>query len=243
MAIYFSESKGRIVFTASAVTTLNYFTVKSLFECSTYFVSTAPTERWTAGRTKGNFTLASPQHVCLLHVSDNVMEVAGVFDTEPESGNLYYEYSGSTSTTDHYTGSGTFSESSIYVTVFAWGSAEGATSTAFSVHLSSPGSSLPDKRCRGTGKSQAPLLLDAEGPLPARTPSRAPARTSRSPRTRQRAAAGVDNDDISAAERPAAVSGTEAGLIAGFAMVWVVSGLLLRVARPTSEDPGDRIVR
>jgi hypothetical protein len=184
-AVYFSEGIGKIVFTAAAPTILKYFAVVSTFPCASYFVSSSPNEQWGASQTKGNFTLGHSQNICLFHVSDNVTNVAGVYDTEFEFDYLYYQYSGSNSTVEFYTGSGSFSSSSRYFTVFYWSSDEYTPSTSFDVRLSSPLSSLPYRRGHGSGRSAFPILMEYQEDARTRTsrrvlPTRASTRVPRS---------------------------------------------------------------
>jgi hypothetical protein len=117
-AVYFSESNGSIVFSATAQTILKYFAVKLSFGCPVYFLSSSPNEMWSASRTKGKFTLDNLQDVCLIHVSDNITSAAGAYDIEMNFDFLYYQYSGSTSTNQFYTGMGSFDERSDGFTVF-----------------------------------------------------------------------------------------------------------------------------
>jgi hypothetical protein len=159
-AVYFSESKGSFVSKARDQTNLQYFAVKRYFPCSVYFMSSSRDEKWSASEAKGNSTIGNSQDVCLLHVSDNVTSVAGVFDTESGFDYLYDHSSGSTSTLRFYTGSGFFSESSDHFPVFRWNSDDQKLSNSFSVQLSSPLSSLSSRQCSGSGTSASPIILE-----------------------------------------------------------------------------------
>jgi hypothetical protein len=158
-AVYFSEAGGEIVFTANAATTLGYVAAKSSWGCATYFVSSSPSEKWSASQTKGNFTIGNSQDICLLHVSDAVTEVSGYYETQEDVDRLYYQYSGSTATGQFYTGTGTVSGSSSYLTFFRWSSDDDGLSRSFGVQLSSPLSSFPYRVAVVSGTSAAPILL------------------------------------------------------------------------------------
>jgi hypothetical protein len=62
-AVYFGNSTGRIVFTATAPADIQYFAFKipSNWVCSSYYLSSAPVEGWMATDHGGNFTLGNLQ--------------------------------------------------------------------------------------------------------------------------------------------------------------------------------------
>jgi hypothetical protein len=161
-AFYFSLSNGSIVFRATDRTTLKCFVVKPPFECPEYFLSTAASETWTASNTGGNFTFDRAQDICFLHVSDNVTQVTGQYDTYPDFDFLEYDYSGARS--GHYTGFGSASDFSDYITTFHWHASGREPSQSFSVSLST-GSSLPCRRLRRSGMSLSPIILEID-PVP-----------------------------------------------------------------------------
>jgi hypothetical protein len=170
-AVYFSVAGGRIVVTGKAETTLAYVAAKPSWTSQTYFVSSSPSEKWSASATKGNFTIGSSQDTALLHVSDSATNVAGSYDTDADVDRLYYQYSGSALTSQFYTGGGTFSDVSNYLTVFRWNSAAASVSKSFAVELSSPQSSFPYRNARISGTSASPILVknEPDQPLTSRT--------------------------------------------------------------------------
>jgi hypothetical protein len=157
--VYFSESTGRIVVTATEQTTLKYFAMKSIWPPSSYFVSSLPSEKWGSDAC---FTIGNSQDICLFHISDTVTAVAGQFDSQTDFDLLYYQYSGEVSAA--YTGSGTFSDSSSYYTAFRWHSNSVTPSVSMSIQLSSHSSSLPCRRSRGSRTSFEPIILVDEEP-------------------------------------------------------------------------------
>jgi hypothetical protein len=173
LAVYFSQSNGRIVFTATGQTTLKYFAIKPPFDCAVYFVSSSPNEIWGAGRSDGNFTIRGWQDVCLLHVSDNATDVAVKYNTQEDIDFLDFEYSGTRS--GNYTGSGSVSDSANYFSAFRWHQGPHGKSTSFSVRLSSPRSSLPSRTASGSGTAPSAILLEAVVPTP---PTAVPGRSS-----------------------------------------------------------------
>jgi hypothetical protein len=161
-AVFFSEMGGRISFRALNATTLRYFVVRTYVQCARYWVSSAPIERWGASRTGGNFTIGDSQDNCLFHISDNSTDVTGAYHTEYMFDFLFYQYSGSASTVQFYTGNGTIAATSDYVTAFRWASDSGEVSQSFEVRLTSNLSSLPYSGCQAQGTAPAPILLPFE---------------------------------------------------------------------------------
>jgi hypothetical protein len=119
LAVYFSRSIGHLIFTATAATALEYFSILPLWECSIYYLSTSPFETWSATQTGGNFTIDNSQNICLLHISDNVTIVSGNYNVEMGFDSLYYQYS---SGSNYYTGAGIIAATSNYFTSFCWSS-------------------------------------------------------------------------------------------------------------------------
>jgi hypothetical protein len=164
-AVYFSLSPGSISFSARAPTTLKHFSFRVSWQCPVYYLSSSPQEQWSAGRTKGNFSIGNSQDVCLFHVSDTATDVAGFVDTESGYDRLYFQYSGSAAL-QFYTGQArTFTAVSNQATVFRWASDDTSPSNSFLVELSSPLSSLPCRRAVGKGTSSVPIILEDYTPV------------------------------------------------------------------------------
>jgi hypothetical protein len=159
-AVYFSMAGGSVVFAATSVTYLTYFSFKSPWTCSSYFLSSAPTERWLSGE---NFTIGHLQDICLVHVSDAVTEITGYYETDKDFD--FLDYAGGT-----YTGTGTIELQADYFAAFHWHSNPVYLSSSVAVYLNSQ-SSLPYRHCNGSGSSLRPIILRDE---PARTASRIP---------------------------------------------------------------------
>jgi K+-transporting ATPase c subunit len=150
---------------------LEYFTIRSSFSCARCFVSSSPFERWSATEADGNFTIGGSEDVCLFHVSDALTTVTGSYNIGESFDRLYYQHSGLQSTTQSYTGSGTISDMSEYLTVFYWHSEADTAAKSITVHLSSSLLSLPRRRCEGSGTGPDPIILydgnsDASGKPP-----------------------------------------------------------------------------
>jgi hypothetical protein len=183
-AVYFYESGGRVVFTATQETILQFFTYKLQDRwtnvCRNYYLSSAPHEMWKANQTGGNFTLGNSQDICLFHVSDNVTTVEASFDTQSNRDYLDVEYSGSADTSLSYSGIDNISESSTHFTAIRWSSDASNLSTLISIELSSPFSSFPYCECNGSVGSEDPTVLHWALPAATRTATPPPTRT-RSP--------------------------------------------------------------
>jgi hypothetical protein len=133
-----------------------------------YFVSSSPSERWSASQKKGNFTIGNSQSICMFHVSDIVTHVSGVFDTELGFDYLYHQYSGSTLARQGYSGIGSFAEDSVGLTAFQWSSDDDGLSNSFAVEFDSPLSSLPRRLGHGSGDSAEPILVSSDAQNPPR---------------------------------------------------------------------------
>jgi hypothetical protein len=159
-AIYFSLSPGSIGFKATAPTSLTYFAIKSSWLCSTYYLSSSPTEVWSGARSGGTFSIDNLQDICLFHISGSTTAVTTYYDTERGFDFLDYEYSARTS--GGYTGSGSISNSSLDYTAFQWHSNSETVSLFISVNRSSLTSSLPDRRSVGNRTSSIPMILRSQ---------------------------------------------------------------------------------
>jgi hypothetical protein len=80
---------------------------------------------------------------------------------------LRYQY---TTAVGAYTGIGNFFNSSDWLTLFAWSSAQDAGEKMFAVFLESLGSSLPYRTAQTSGTSPAPIIIYAGDELPSGTP-------------------------------------------------------------------------
>jgi hypothetical protein len=172
-AVYFSQSNGSIVLTATERAALRYFAVKPTFDCPNYVLSSSPSETWNASQTGGNFTLGGSQVIYLLHVSDSVTLVTAEYDIVPDWDFLEYDYSGGRS--GSYTALDEASNWLDYITTFRWHANGGERSLRFSVELSSAGSSLPYRRSVGSGTSPWPVILSVAPVSPAASPRPPPA--------------------------------------------------------------------
>jgi hypothetical protein len=155
LAVYFSSptSLGRIVLTATFPTTLTYFTVKSPFQCSRYFLSTAPIQQWQFGPSETG-------DICLVHVSD---APTTTIDGSCHTSEGVYDGSGR-----RISGSGTH----FWVLRLRTESAGSC-----SVRLSSK-SSLPHKSAEISPASSAPIIMPlTKSRTRTRSPSPTPSRT------------------------------------------------------------------
>jgi hypothetical protein len=168
LAVYFSLSIGHLLFTATAATTLNYFTIRPPWNCSIYFLSTSPFETWRATQTDGNFTIGNSQNISLFHISDNVTFVTGNYNIERGFDSLYYQYSSASS---YYTGAGIIAAISDYFTSFCWSSDAIGASKSILIQLASAFSTLPYRRSIVSQTSFSPILLCDEATSGSPSPS------------------------------------------------------------------------
>jgi hypothetical protein len=159
LAVYFSLSNGHLIFTATATTTLEYFSILPPWNCSIYYLSTSPIETWSPTQTEGNFTIDNSQNICLFHISDNLTVVTVNYNIEKGFDSLYYQYS---SASGHYTGAGIVADTSNYFTSFCWSSDATDPSKLIWIQMESLLSTLPSRRSIGSQTSFSPILLSDE---------------------------------------------------------------------------------
>jgi hypothetical protein len=174
LAVYFSLSGGRLVITAHAETTVDLYSVAHPWTCHQYFLSSAPLERWSASQDEGNFTLGHSQDVCLFHIADGLTRISGSYDTEASFDRLFYQYSGSSSTAQSYTGKGTIADFAQNFAVFRWFSDAGTLSSSFAITLTAQTLTLPYRRAVGFGTAPDPFLITDAMPPRSGTSSEKP---------------------------------------------------------------------
>jgi hypothetical protein len=227
--LLFSIVGGKVTFRALVAHTLTFYVVTTEWPCLSYFVSLAPRDHWLANPREGNFTIGDSQEICLFHFSDRVTNVTGEYDTEEGFDFLNYRYWDSTNSSreKYYTGKGTFTDSSQYLTAYHWHSNAKSKSGSFSVELISRGSTLPGYRSGDSpGSSDGPVLMDALLPEARRTP--VPTRSRYQVPTpaplRRRAAQAQQEEEDEDSVGFGGLAGIGLGFLAGVCITLIVIG-------------------